>query len=218
MKIYNDNLIKKWEQLRLEAYKPTKDDVWTIGWGHTKGVVPGQTITEVQAQKFFDEDVAWVEAFMAKHIKVGLSQNQYDALASWVFNIGETNAAKSTLVRKLNAKDYEGAARELPRWNKQNGKVLKGLTKRRAEEMEYFLAHHPSTALGNVKPDAVTPLKPLTSSKETLGGLLMALVGAGAPFLAANTEELLWGLSAALVGFGLFFVINRVVARYKGKR
>jgi lysozyme len=139
MQIVNDSLIKKWEQLVLKAYKPTPDDVWTIGWGHTKGVVPGMVITAKQAQDFFEIDTAWVEATIAKFVKVPLSQHQYDATASIIFNIGASQFLSSTLLRKLNAKDYKGAAAEFPKWNKQKGKVLKGLVRRRDEEMQYFL-------------------------------------------------------------------------------
>lgn len=218
MKIYNENLIKKWEKLVLHSYKPTPKDVWTIGWGHTHGVLPNQTITPAQAEVFFKADVSWVEHFMATKIKVPLSQNQYDAVASWVFNVGETQAAKSTLVRKLNVKDYEGAAREFLKWNKQAGKVLNGLTKRRAEEMEYFLLSKNTSDNSVGKPDGVEPLKPLVKSKETLGGLLTALIGSGLPFLTNKGEGLVGGLSVVLVAFGLLFIANRLYARYKGER
>lgn len=218
MQLKNEELIKKWEKLRLKAYKPTSNDVWTIGWGHTKDVRPGQEITAEEAEKLFDEDVAWVNTFLQKYIKVPLSQNQYDALASWVFNIGAENARTSTLIRKLNAKDYEGAAHEFSRWNKQKGKVLNGLVKRRAEEMQYFLSTDTKPMVGGEKPDTVPPLKNLTTSKETLGGLLVALLGSGLPLLEQHRDGLLVGVSVALVGLGLLFVANRVYARFKGER
>lgn len=138
MKLHNDHLIKKWEELRLRAYLPTPYDRWTIGWGHTQGVYPGLTITEQEAQDLFDEDVAWAVNAVNKYVTVGLNQNQFDALVSFVFNIGETAFRKSTLLRKLNAGDYEGAANELPRWNKQKGKILRGLVRRREEEKHLF--------------------------------------------------------------------------------
>lgn len=140
MRIKNDELIKKWEALKLEAYLPTPNDVWTIGWGHTHTTKRGQKITVVEAQRLFEQDTAWVEAAIAKNVKVPLNQNQYDALASWIFNVGEGAFRKSTLLRKLNAGDYIGAANEFPRWNKQKGRVLRGLTRRRAEEKAYFLS------------------------------------------------------------------------------
>jgi lysozyme len=133
------NHIKKSERLRLTAYLPTKDDVWTIGWGHTKTARKGMVITEKQAQKLLRQDLAWVRTTISTLVRVPLSQSQYDALASFIFNIGRTKFAKSTLLRKLNSGDYLGAANEFPRWNKQKGKVLRGLTRRRKEERASFL-------------------------------------------------------------------------------
>ena len=133
------DLIKKWEGVKLTAYMPTPNDVWTIGYGHTKTARPGMTITLQQAEELLVQDLKWVEEALVKHVKVPLNQNQYDSLASFVYNLGETNFASSTLLRKLNAGDYLGAADQLPRWNKQKGKVLRGLTNRRAEERALFL-------------------------------------------------------------------------------
>ena len=85
-------------------------------------------------------DLAWVEVAVHKYVKVPLNQNQYDALCSFVYNLGATNFKNSTLLKKLNKKDYNGAANELPRWNKQKGKVLRGLTIRRQLEKDLFLS------------------------------------------------------------------------------
>ena len=140
MKVSNLDIIKESEGLRLTAYMPTANDVPTIGYGHTHGVRMGQTITKAQAEQFLKEDVSWAEAAVNKQVKVSLNQNQFDALVSFVFNIGETTFAKSTLLRKLNAGDYNGAANEFPRWNKQAGVVLRGLVKRREREKQLFLS------------------------------------------------------------------------------
>ena len=77
--------------------------------------------------------------FEPLHRLLGRRQNQFDALSSLVFNIGEGGFSSSTLLRLLNSKDYEGAANQFPRWNKQKGRVLNGLTKRRQEERQLFL-------------------------------------------------------------------------------
>jgi GH24 family phage-related lysozyme (muramidase) len=141
----NYSLIKKHEGLRLEAYLPTPNDRWTIGWGHTKTARPGMKITEEQAEELFQSDIAWVEKAIEDYVEVELNDNQYDALASFVYNLGAGNFRSSTLLKKLNSGDYEGAANEFPRWNKQRNKKtgqleeLRGLTKRRAEERELFL-------------------------------------------------------------------------------
>jgi lysozyme len=131
--------IKKSEQLRRKAYLPTPDDVWTIGWGHTKTARKGMVITVKEAEVLLRQDLAWVRQAIADLVRVPLTQSQYDALASFIFNLGRTNFAKSTMLRKLNKGDYLGAANEFPRWNKQKGKVLRGLTRRRAEERAMFL-------------------------------------------------------------------------------
>jgi len=132
-------LIKVSEGIRLEAYLPTPNDVWTIGYGHTKTAKPGMRITLAGAEALLKHDLAWVEAALKKYVKVPLTQNQYDALASFVYNLGETNFKNSTLLKMLNKGDYQGAADQLPRWDKQKGKTLKGLTIRRNHERDLFL-------------------------------------------------------------------------------
>lgn len=137
-RIKNVQAIKDHEALRLTAYLPTKNDVWTIGYGHTKGVKEGMVITEAQAEKFLREDIAWVEDVIDSTVKVPLTQNQRDALGSLIFNIGGTAFANSTVLRKLNEKDYSGAADAFLMWCKQKGVVLKGLVRRREQERKLF--------------------------------------------------------------------------------
>ncbi len=131
-------LIQLYEQCVLEAYMPTPNDVPTIGFGHTKGVAMGDTCTQKEADAWFLEDIEWVEKCVNKAITEQISQNEFDALCSLCFNIGCTNFGKSTLVKQLNEGDHEGAAEQFGRWNRQAGKVLAGLTKRRAKEAELF--------------------------------------------------------------------------------
>lgn len=139
-------LIKEFEQCRLRAYKPTPDDVWTIGWGHTEGVVDGLEWTQAQADMAFAVDLEKYEHWVDDLVKVPLTQNQFDALVSFCFNVGPDidadNIAEglgdSTLLRKLNARDYDGARSEFHKWNKQKGKVLSGLTRRRDHEAALF--------------------------------------------------------------------------------
>jgi lysozyme len=97
-------------------------------------------ITAGQAESLLRKDITWVEKAVNKLVVVPLTQNQFDALSSLVFNIGEGGFANSTLLRLLNAGDYEGAANQFLRWNKQKGVTLKGLTKRREEERKLFLS------------------------------------------------------------------------------
>lgn len=138
-KVKNVDMIKEHEGLRLEAYLPTPNDVWTIGYGHTSTAKKDMVISEEQAETLLRQDIAWVEDAINKNVVVSLTQNQYDALASLVYNIGAGAFAKSTLLRMLNMGDYAGAAEQFGRWNKQKGKVLNGLTRRREEERKLFL-------------------------------------------------------------------------------
>lgn len=134
------NLIKSFEGLELKAYKDAVG-VWTIGYGSTGShVTPNQTITEKQAEDLLLRDVSRFEIGVSNAVKVPLTQSQFDALVSFSFNVGLANLESSTLLRKLNAKDYKGAANELPRWNKAGGKVLNGLTRRREAEKALFLS------------------------------------------------------------------------------
>lgn len=139
MKTKNVNIIKKHEGLRLEAYLPTPNDVWTIGYGHTHTTKQGMKITQAQADKLLYMDLAWAEEAVNTLVKVPLTQNQFDALVSFVFNVGAGAFSKSTLLRFLNMGDYTNAAAQFLRWNRQKGKVLNGLTRRRQEERELFL-------------------------------------------------------------------------------
>jgi len=141
-------LIKMFEGLRLQAYMPTPIDVPTIGYGHTKTAKMGMKITEAGAEALLKQDLAWVEAVVNKSVTVPLTQNQYDALCSFVYNLGGTNFKRSTLLKKLNNKAYSEAADELLRWDKQGSKVLRGLTRRREAEKALFLSKTttPSTA------------------------------------------------------------------------
>lgn len=133
----NVEIIKKWEGLYLEAYY-CPANVLTIGYGHTKTVTPGMRITEAGAEELLRQDMEWVEDAVNKAVKVPLTQDQYDALCSFTFNVGAGALRKSTLLRKLNAGDYEGAANEFPRWNRGGGRVLQGLVNRRADEQKLF--------------------------------------------------------------------------------
>lgn len=133
--------IKDYEGVRLKAY----DDgvgVWTIGVGHIKGVRRGDEITMAQVDDFLRADLAEAEKTVSTRVVVPLTQGQFDALVSFVFNVGSGAFMASTLLKKLNAKDYDGAADELLRWNKAGGRVLAGLTKRRISERIMFLEGH----------------------------------------------------------------------------
>ncbi|ARF51111.1 lysozyme [Pantoea stewartii] len=141
MKVSNNgiNLIKRFEGLEIEAYRDSVN-IPTIGYGHTRGVKMGDVITGEQADAFLREDLQVAELTINTNVKVKLTQNQFDALTSFVFNLGSGNFVKSTLLKKLNLGDYAGAADEFGRWVNAGGKQLAGLVKRRAAEREVFLS------------------------------------------------------------------------------
>lgn len=133
------DIIRESESLRLKAYY-CPAGVLTIGYGHTgSDVHEGQEITEEQAEKLLSEDVEWAEEAVETLAPASLNSNQFSALVSFVFNIGAGKFQTSTLLRKLNAGDVQGAADEFPRWNKSRGRVLLGLTIRREAERTLFL-------------------------------------------------------------------------------
>lgn len=131
------NLIKDFEGCRLKAYL-CPAGVWTIGYGHTQGVKPDMVITQLDAERFLRQDLKRFEDAISTLVKVSLTPNQFSALVSFVYNVGINAFKNSTLLRKLNQKDYKGAANELLRWDKVNGKPLLGLTKRRIAEKDLF--------------------------------------------------------------------------------
>tara|TARA_R110000787_G_scaffold273283_1_gene380959 strand:+ start:97 stop:540 length:444 start_codon:yes stop_codon:yes gene_type:complete len=131
------SLIKKFEGCELEAYKCAAG-VLTIGYGSTKGVKKGDTITQEEADKLLLHEMEEYEGYVNKLVEVDLSQNQFDALVSWVFNLGPANLKASTLLKVLNSKDYEGVPAQIQRWNKAGGKVLEGLIRRRNAEALLF--------------------------------------------------------------------------------
>lgn len=125
--------IAAWEGFREHAY----DDgvgVQTIGFGTTAGVKPGDRIDPVRALVRLGSDADAISREMVKCIKVPIAQNEFDAYASFAYNVGSTAFCRSTLAKKLNAGDYAGACAELLRWTKAGGRVLPGLVKRRQAE------------------------------------------------------------------------------------
>ncbi len=137
------DLICSFEGKRLVAY----DDgvgVWTIGFGTTiypNGikVKKGDTCTEAQAKQYMQNDLKRFERAVNDAVTVPLNQNQFDALVSLTYNIGAGAFNNSTLLKKLNAGDYKGAANQFDVWNKAGGRVMQGLVNRRAKEKELFL-------------------------------------------------------------------------------
>lgn len=131
------DLIKSFEGLRLESYL-CPANVWTIGYGHTQGVKPGQVISEKQAESLLKGDLLVFEKAVLSH-NLKLNQNQFDALVSFTYNVGPGNLAKSTLLQKVKLNSNDPAIRdEFMKWNKAKGKTLAGLTRRRKAEADLY--------------------------------------------------------------------------------
>ncbi len=130
-------LIKKFEGCKLEAYQDSVG-VWTIGYGHTKGVAEGLKITQEEAEAMLETELLEYEEYVETLVKVGLSQCQFDALVAWTYNLGPTNLKNSTMLTVLNQARYEDVSSEMKRWNKAGGEVLQGLVRRREAEALLF--------------------------------------------------------------------------------
>ena len=131
------SLIKKFEGCELEAYQDSVG-VWTIGYGHTKDVKQGDKINQDEAEHLLEEEMPEYQGYINDMVEVSLDQCQFDALVSWVYNLGPTNLSSSTLLKVLNEGDYDEVPFQIKRWNKAGGKVLEGLTRRREAEALLF--------------------------------------------------------------------------------
>jgi len=131
------SLIKKFEGCEYNAYKCAAG-VWTIGYGHTADVKEGDLVTQQEADKILEEDMKEYEGYINSAVTVDLNQNQFDSLVSWVFNLGPSNLSSSTLLTKINNKDWDNVPEQIKRWNKAGGKVLEGLIRRREAEALLF--------------------------------------------------------------------------------
>ena len=131
------NLIKSFEGCRTVAYQDAVG-VWTIGYGHTIDVKEGMTITQHQCDVMLEVDIETYENYVNEQVTVSLTQNQFDALVSWVYNLGPTNLRNSTMLKVLNAGKYDEVPYQMKRWIHADGKILKGLVIRREAEAELF--------------------------------------------------------------------------------
>ena len=134
---YGLDLIKHFEGLETKAYQCAAG-VWTIGYGHTKGVQEGDEWSEDHCDYMLEVELEEYEGYINNLVTCPLSQNQFDALVSWVYNLGSANLQASTLLKVLNAEDYSDVPNQIKRWNKAGGKVLEGLVRRREAEAVMF--------------------------------------------------------------------------------
>lgn len=166
-------LIKKWEGLRTKAYRDVAG-IWTIGYGHTSAagspkVTSGLVITEKQAEEILKQDLVKFETQVSSLVKVPLNDNQFAALVSFHYNTGALG--KSTLLKKVNSKDFKAVPGEFLKWVNAGGKFVKGLENRRKDEIN----------LWNTPADTQSPPEPLskpagTSLLSSLWTLLLMLL------------------------------------------
>jgi lysozyme len=131
------HLTEQFEGCKLDAYQDSVG-VATIGYGHTRNVTMGMTCTQEQAEQWLQEDVQSAADAVNRLVTVELTQQEFDALVDFTFNLGAGNLQSSTLLRLLNSGDYTGAAAEFQKWDKAGGQVLAGLLRRRQAEADMF--------------------------------------------------------------------------------
>lgn len=136
----NTDIEKQFEGCSLTAYPDpgTGGEPWTIGYGHTGGVKQGDTITQDQANAFLLADLKSAINAVESNVTTPMTDDEESALVDLVYNIGAGNFQHSTLLRLLNTGNHTDAAKEFQKWDHAGGKVLAGLTKRRAAEAELF--------------------------------------------------------------------------------
>jgi len=215
---------------------PIYDGKWTIGWGCTEGIKEGMVWTRAQAEAGLRREIEKSERQVTRVVTVPLNQNQFDALVSFDYNVGDGALEKSTVLRRLNAGDYAGAANAFAMWNKSQGVVVPGLVSRRAKEAALFLtpprteaADEPAQLVMPQKIDQPTGAAPPATTEATVGVGGIGTIAAAAPgimerstiggrfnfyaFLAALlSEPLFWAGVMALVGVVTFYLHRRKVA------
>lgn len=201
--------IKDREGLRLKAY----DDgggVFTIGWGHTKGVKKGQIINTATAERFLKDDLVEFEGAVDALVKVELTQSQFNALVSFAFNVGVAAFRKSTLLKVLNQGNYGKVPNELSKWVKDNGKTVQGLVKRRALEAAMFMDDADDAVLTH-KPQRAVPTV-VNKENITWGAGIAAAVATPVADISSAGEPIQYAIAAIMVvafGIGAWFFIKR---------
>ena len=132
------SLIEQFESLKFKAYKDIRG-ILTIGYGHTgSDVTDGLIISKNQAEILLKNDAQVTVQTINRLVKVVLNQNQFDALCSFIFNVGSGNFASSTMLKLINQSNFTDAANEFPKWDKAAGTIVQGLLNRRLKEQELF--------------------------------------------------------------------------------
>lgn len=199
-------LIKRWEGLRLEAYQDV-GGVWTIGYGHTSAagaprVTPGLKITAAEAERILLKDLENVKKDLYSLVKVPLNPYQEASLMSWLYNLGKSKVAKSTLIRELNKGNYDRVPQELAKWVYVGKKKYQGLVNRRNAEIGLWTREQFVASAG--VPAGTVPkfsLSDLTVEKASAGTGLLASLGA-----AFSSGPMAWALAAILLAAAGIFL------------
>jgi len=187
-------LLRQWEGCKLAAYR-CPAGVWTIGFGHTATAHEGMTITEAEAERLLRQDLALFEAEVERAVDVALTDAQFAALVSWAYNVGVSAMRRSSLIKRLNQGEYDAVPLELAKWNKVKGKVVRGLSNRRAAEAGLW-ARGAFVASREVEPAA--PAEPSPGREAMgLGGIAAAAATAGPALTGLSGVH--WSVGVVLV-------------------
>ena len=188
-------LLQKFEGCKLKAYR-CPAGVCTIGYGHTTAagapkVVDGMTITQQQADDMLVRDLKQYEASVEGMVHQPLTQHQFDVLVDFAYNAGVGNLKSSTLLKKVNAAQFDDVPTELLKWNKGGGKVLPGLVRRRQAEGAWWVSgEHVDEHEQRADPDPV-PVRTMADSKQGNAALVTAGLGGlgAAKEVAAQAQD-----------------------------
>jgi lysozyme len=217
-------LLQKFEGCKLKAYR-CPANVCTIGYGHTSAagtptVIDGMTITQQQADDILSRDLQQYEAAVTMMVHQPLTQHQFDVLVDFAYNAGVGNLKSSTLLKKVNAAQFDDVPAELMKWNKGGGKVLPGLVRRRQAEGAWWVSgEHVDEHEQRADPDPV-PVRTMAESKQGnaalftagLGGLGAAKEVAAQVQDASDTANQLVGLFANVNFLGMLSVVGLAAA------
>lgn len=197
MQISNQGLqlTEESEGLKLRAYQDT-GGVWTIGYGHTRNVGPGQVITQEYATTLLNADIQAAMVVVNQHC-LPCTQGQFDALTDFVFNVGAVQFLSSHLFTYHKTGQYDKAADEFPKWKYDNGKVIPGLVARRAKERALYTLQEPQA-------DHPHTPEPEHSAEPTVGSVSVSQgpsVVPPFPVPAAPTSDTAEGSSSGFAGF-----------------
>ena len=194
--------VKQWEGFRKDAYPDpgSRDGTpWTIGYGqtriHGRSVRKGDTITEPEASAWLVSELARVAGVVDSLVKVPLNDNQFGALVSFTYNVGDEAFRRSTLLKKLNAGNYEAVPAELAKWKFNDGKVMQGLVNRRAAEAGLW-ARGAFVSSNNVEAKPGNPIRDLVTPENLAagGGLL-----GGAAAVASGNGPVQYAIAALML-------------------